>query len=82
MKEADRPGLTLDAIEDYETCEWLNEQLDRLEQLVRDNGEDDEMLEAISFLREENNEWWTPSDVEQMARSGQLRMAETSSRTN
>lgn len=71
MTDSDRKIPNLEAIEGHETGQWLKEQLDRIEQLVRDNGGDDEMLEAISFLREENDQWAEP-DVQSLAQSEKL----------
>ena len=48
---------TLDDIEEAETCQWINEQLDRLNAMVLENGADPELVEAIEYLREENLCW-------------------------
>jgi len=71
MNDVGRQTITLDNIEEHETARWLDEQLDRIERLVREHGADDEMLEAIQYLRDEN-EWWTSPDVEELDRSGRL----------
>lgn len=71
MTNADRRTPTLDDIEQHRTGKWVNEQLDRLELLVRENGADDEMLDVIAFLRDEND-WWAVSQVEELDRAGLL----------
>jgi len=71
MNDVGRRKITLDDIEEHETARWIDEQLDRIERLVREHGADDEMLEAIQYLRDEN-EWWTSPDVEELDRSGRL----------
>lgn len=71
MSNADRRAPTLEDIEEHETTRWLDEQLDRIETLVREHGGDDEMLEAIDYLREENQRW-TVSTVEELDRAGRL----------
>lgn len=71
MNDVGRQTITLDDIEEHETARWLDEQLDRIERLVREHGADDEMLEAISYLREDNASW-VPSEVEELDRSGRL----------
>jgi len=71
MSHTDRPPPTLDDIEQHMTGKWVNEQLDRLELLVRENGADDEMLDVIAFLREEND-WWAVSQVEELDPAGLL----------
>lgn len=73
MKNAKRQAPTLDEIEEYEMFKWLNEQLDRLERLVREHGADEEMLDAISYVRAENDRWATP-DVEELDHSGKLQL--------
>ena len=71
MNDVGRRKITLDDVEEHETARWIDEQLDRIERLVREHGADDEMLEAIQYLRDEN-EWWTSPDVEELDRSGRL----------
>jgi len=73
MNDVGRQTITLDDVEEHETARWLDEQLDRIERLVREHGADDEMLEAIQYLRDEN-EWWASPDVEELDRSGALLM--------
>jgi hypothetical protein len=63
--------LTLDDIERAETNLWVKRQLDRLQELVLANGEDPEMLEAIEFLREEN-EWWSDPKADQAINLGRI----------
>jgi len=53
---------TLDDIQEAETCQWINEQLDRLKAIVLDNGADPELVEAIEYIREENL-CWEPSNA-------------------
>lgn len=65
MNDVGRQTITLDDIEEHETARWIDEQLDRIERLVREHGADDEMLEAISYLREDNKSW-VPSKVEEL----------------
>lgn len=57
------------------TGKWIEEQLGRLELLVREHGGDDEMLGVIEFLRDENDRWSVPQ-VEELDRSGQLSLSE------
>lgn len=71
MNDGGRQTITLDDIEEHETVRWLDEQLDRIERLVREHGADDEMLEAISYLREDNASW-VSSEVEELDRSSRL----------
>jgi len=71
MSNIDRQALTLEDIEEHESARWLDEQFGRIEALVREHGADDEMLEAISYLREENDRW-AVSNVEDLDRSGRL----------
>lgn len=71
MNDVGRQTITLDDIEEHETARWIDEQLDRIERLVREHGADDEMLEAISYLREDNASWVSP-EVEELDRSGRL----------
>jgi len=54
MNDTGRQAIALDDIEEHETACWLGEQFDRSEHLVREHGGDDEMLEAIRYLRDEN----------------------------
>ena len=81
MNNAKRNALGLDEIEEYETAQWLGEQLDRIERLVREHGGNDEMLEAISLLREESVRWVAP-DVENLARSGRLSLSNDDGNTH
>lgn len=62
---------TLVDIEQHMTGKWVEEQLGRLELLVREHGGDDEMLAVIEFLRDEND-WWAVPQVEELDRSGRL----------
>lgn len=71
MSSADRRAPTLEDIEEHETARWLSEQLDRIETLVRAHGADNEMLEAIGYLRDENGGWAMPQ-VEELERAGRL----------
>ncbi|TNF03800.1 MAG: hypothetical protein EP321_08980 [Sphingomonadales bacterium] len=71
MSNTGRQGPTLEDIEEHETALWIYEQLGRIEALVRAHGADDEMLEAISYLRDENNRWSIPQ-VEELERAGLL----------
>jgi len=54
MSNMDRQTPTLVDIEQHMTGKWVEEQLGRLELLVREHGGDDEMLAVIEFLRDEN----------------------------
>lgn len=71
MNDVGRQTIALDDIDEHETARWLDEQFDRIERLVREYGADDEMLEAISYLREDNASW-VSSEVEELDRSGRL----------
>lgn len=75
MTNADRRAPTLEDIEVHETARWLDEQLDRIEALVREHGGDNDMLEAISYVRDENGQWVT-SDVEELERAGLLTLSD------
>jgi len=66
-----RRALTLAEIEQHETGKWVYAQLDRLEELVKENGADEEMLGVIEFLREENDRWADPY-IEKLDRAGVL----------
>lgn len=81
MNKTKRNAPSLDEIEEYETAQWLGEQLDRIERLVREHGNDDEMLEAISLLREESSRWVAP-DIEDLARSGRLSLSNDDGNTH
>lgn len=71
MNNADRKVPSLDDIEAHETVQWINEQLGRIEGLVREHGSDEEMLEAIAYLRDENDRWDVP-EVEELSKSARL----------
>lgn len=71
MSNTDRRAPTLEDIEEHETARWLDEQLGRIESLIREHGADDEMLEAICYLRDENDRWTIPR-VEELERTGLL----------
>lgn len=81
MNKTKRDAPSLDEIEEYETAQWLGEQLDRIERLVREHGNDDEMLEAIGLLREESSRWVAP-DIENLARSGRLSLSNDDGNTH
>jgi hypothetical protein len=55
--------FSLDDIEETETSMWLQEQLNRIEELVLEHGADDEMLEAIEYLIIENDERWISPEI-------------------
>jgi len=71
MKDCDPKVPNLEDIEVHETAQWVDQQLDRIEQLVRENGADEDMLEAISYLRDENDRWSEPG-IQSLAHSGKL----------
>lgn len=75
MNNTDRQAPTLEDIEEHETALWIDEQLGRIEALVRTHGGDDEMLEAISYLRNENDRWPIPQ-VDEMERAGLLTLSD------
>lgn len=77
MSNADRQTPTLVDIEQHMTSKWVEEQLARLELLVREHGGDDEMLGVIEFLRDEND-WWAVTQVEELDRSGRLSLPDES----
>lgn len=75
MNNTDRQAPTLEDIEEHETALWIDEQLGRIEALILEYGADDEMLEAISYLREENDRWSIPQ-VEEMEQAGLLTLSD------
>lgn len=75
MNNTDRQAPTLEDIEEHEAALWIDEQLGRIEALVRTHGADDEMLEAISYLRDENDRWSIPQ-VDEMERAGLLTLSD------
>ena len=75
MNNTDRQAPTLEDIEEHETALWIDEQLGRIEALILEHGADDEMLEAISYLREENDRWSIPQ-VEEMEQAGLLTLSD------
>jgi len=77
MSKTDRQTPTLVDIEQHMTGKWVEEQLGRLELLVREHGSDDEMLAVIEFLRDEND-WWAVTQVEKLDRSGRLSLPDES----
>lgn len=60
MSIANRELPSLEDIEQYHIARWVEEQLGRLELLVRENGADDEMLRLIEYLLDENERWDIP----------------------
>ena len=62
MNSSAASGPSLQEIEEAETWLTAREWLDRLEALVRANGSDPEMLEAVEYFREVNNDWGLPDD--------------------
>lgn len=77
MSNIDRQTPTLVDIEQHMTGKWVEDQLGRLELLVREHGGDDEMLAVIEFLRDEND-WWAVPQVEELDRSGRLSLPDGS----
>lgn len=77
MSNKDQQTPTLVDIEQHMTGKWVEEQLGRLERLVREHGGDDEMLGVIEFLRDEND-WWAVPQVEELDRSGRLSLPDGS----
>lgn len=77
MSNIDRQTPTLVDIEQHITGKWVEEQLGRLELLVREHGGDDEMLGVIEFLRDEND-GWAVTQVEELDRSGRLSLSDDS----
>lgn len=77
MSNTDRQTPTLVDIEQHMTGKWVEEQLGRLELLVREHGGDDEMLDVIEFLRDENDRW-AVTQVEELDRSGRLSLSDDS----
>lgn len=75
MNNTDRQAPTLEDIEEHETALWIDEQLGRIEALILEHGADDEMLEAIRYLREENDRWSIPQ-VEEMEQAGLLTLSD------
>lgn len=53
-------NMSLADIEETETSLWLLEQLNRIQKLLVEHGADDELLEAVEYLIEDNDQWVSP----------------------
>ena len=67
--------LTLSDIEQHEIVKWVSDQLRRLEQLVIENGSDEELLRVVEYLQDDNDRSRI-SYVEKLVRSGALFLPE------
>jgi hypothetical protein len=72
-KNKRRPSL--DDIEQARTCLWVEQQLNRIRDCLEEHRADDEMLDAVDFLLEENNDWLDPQIARDL-RAGKLREGE------
>lgn len=59
----------LEDLEEAETGLWVKAGLDRLEELVRATGGDEELLDIIDYLREDNEQWIDPEFAEKAAQA-------------
>jgi hypothetical protein len=51
---------SLQDIEEAKKCLWVEQQLIRIRQHLVKHNADDEMLNAVDFCLEDNNEWLDP----------------------
>lgn len=65
----------LNEIEEAETGLWLHEQLSRIRAVLVELDSDEEMLDAIDYLIEENEQWIDP-DIANAVHSGIIRSGE------
>jgi hypothetical protein len=69
-KNKRRPSLK--DIEQTITCLWVEQQLNRIRDCLEEHGADDEMLDAIDYLLEENNDYWLDPQIADDLRAGKL----------
>jgi len=61
-------AFSLEDIEETQTSLWVGQQLDRIHDFLVEYGADSEMLDAIKFLRDDNDSWINPKIAESLAR--------------
>ena len=66
---------SLEDIEETETGLWIEHQLCRIRGFLVEHGADEEMLDAIEYLREENDRWIDPKIAKDL-RAGKLHAGE------
>jgi hypothetical protein len=67
-----RTGTTsLEDIEETETGLWVEQQLSRIRDFLVARAADSEMLDAVDYLREDNERWIDP-EIAQELRAGRL----------
>lgn len=59
----------LEDLQEAETYLWVKTGLERLEDLVRSNGDDEELLDLISYLKQDNEDWCAPDFLQQADQS-------------
>jgi hypothetical protein len=62
-------------IEETQTSLWVAEQLNRIHAFLVEHSADTEMLDAVEYLREDNERWIDPNIAEDL-RSGKLHSGE------
>jgi hypothetical protein len=66
---------SLEDIEETETGLWIEQQLCRIRGFLVEHGADGETLDAIEYLREENDRWIDPKIAKEL-RAGKLHSGE------
>ena len=74
-KSNQRRTPSLEDIEETETCLCVEQQLERVHAFLVERGADSEMLDAIEYLREDNDRWIDPKIAEDL-RTGRLHSGE------
>ena len=69
-KDPTTKSYALNEIEETETSLWIHGQLNRIHQLIVENGADDEMLDAVNYLIEDNKGWINPEIAELLGSTG------------
>jgi hypothetical protein len=77
LKASSNRGQTtsLENIEETETGLWVEQQVSRIRDFLVEHGADGEMLDAIEYLREENDRWIDPKIAKDL-RAGKLHSGE------
>jgi hypothetical protein len=70
-----RRSPSLEDIEETETSLWVDEQLNRIRDFLSERGADSEMLDAVEYLREDNERWIDPKIADDL-RTGKLHSGE------
>jgi hypothetical protein len=70
-----RRAPSLEDIEETETSLWVEQQLNRIREFLVERGADGEMLDAVDYLREDNDRWIDPKIAEDL-RTGKLHSGE------